>query len=99
MSSTKKDNHHIEIAKLKKKLRKTVPLKNSRKVLKFFKKSKGKIICLMDSDDFYHKDKITKVYDCFEKNKSYDFIQNLPIIIKNNDGAAAASNKSCEAKT
>ena len=49
-----------------------------------FKKSKGKIICLLDSDDFYHKDKIFKINDCFEKNKSYDFIQNLPIIIENN---------------
>ena len=38
-----------------------------------FKKSKGKIICLLDSDDFYHKDKIFKINDCFEKNKSYDF--------------------------
>ena len=49
-----------------------------------FKKSKGKIICLLDSDDFYHKDKIFKINDCFEKNKSYDFIQNLPIILENN---------------
>tara|TARA_B100001741_G_scaffold269953_1_gene237305 strand:+ start:751 stop:1551 length:801 start_codon:yes stop_codon:yes gene_type:complete len=49
-----------------------------------FKKSKGKIICLLDSDDFYHKDKIFKIHDCFEKNKSYDFIQNLPIIVENN---------------
>ena len=48
-----------------------------------FKKSKGKIICLLDSDDFYHKDKIIKVHDCFLKNKSFDFIQNLPIITKN----------------
>ena len=48
-----------------------------------FKKSKGKIICLLDSDDFYHKDKI-KINSCFEKNKSYDFIQNLPIIVENN---------------
>jgi len=45
---------------------------------------KGKIICLLDSDDFYHKDKIFKINDCFEKNKSYDFIQNLPIIVENN---------------
>ena len=49
-----------------------------------FKKSKGKIICLLDSDDFYHKDKIFKINDCFEKNRSYDLIQNLPIIVENN---------------
>jgi len=48
-----------------------------------FKKSKGKIISLLDSDDFFHKDKIIKIIKFFMNNKSYDFVQNLPVILDN----------------
>ena len=48
-----------------------------------FKKSKGKIICLLDSDDFFHEDKIIQVSNFFMNNKSYDFVQNLPVIVQN----------------
>ena len=48
-----------------------------------FKKSKGKIICLLDSVDFFHKDKIIQVSNFFMNNKSYDFVQNLPVILEN----------------
>ena len=48
--------------------------------LNLFKKSKGKIICLLDSDDFFHKSKIRSIVNYFEKNQDIDFVQNLPII-------------------
>ena len=45
-----------------------------------FNKSKGKIICLLDSDDFFHASKVKTVVDCFKENKNINFIQNLPLI-------------------
>ena len=48
-----------------------------------FNKSKGDLICLLDSDDFFHKDKIIKIIKFFMNNKSYDFVQNLPVILDN----------------
>ena len=46
-----------------------------------FKKSKGNIICLLDSDDFFSKNKVHKIVDTFEKNKNINFIQNLPLLL------------------
>jgi len=37
--------------------------------LQLYKKSKGKIICLLDSDDFFHKSKIKLIVDYFEQIK------------------------------
>jgi len=48
--------------------------------IKLFKKSKGSLICLLDSDDYFHKSKIEKIYKIFSKRKEIDFIQNLPYI-------------------
>jgi len=45
-----------------------------------FKKSKGQIICLLDSDDSFHKNKVKTVVNYFKKNKKINFIQNLPLI-------------------
>ena len=47
-----------------------------------FKKSKGSIICLLDSDDYYHNTKVAEVVKYFESNKKTQFLQNLPTIIK-----------------
>jgi len=48
--------------------------------LYLFKKSKGKILCLLDSDDYFHKQKIKKIVEYFDKNKNKELIQNLPKI-------------------
>jgi len=45
---------------------------------KLFDKSKGEIICLLDSDDYFDKLKVQKIVDEFKKKKSIEFIQNLP---------------------
>ena len=42
-------------------------------------KSKGEIICLLDSDDFFKKDKIKKIVKQFQKNKSYEILFDKPI--------------------
>lgn len=47
--------------------------------LKMFKKSKGKFIFLLDSDDFYRKNKLQIVVNHF-KNKNIKFIQDIPLI-------------------
>ena len=48
--------------------------------IRLFKKSKGSLICLLDSDDYFHKSKIEKIYKIFSKRKEIDFVQNLPYI-------------------
>lgn len=48
--------------------------------IRLFKKSKGEIICFLDSDDFFHKSKIKFIINYFKKNKDKKFVQNLPII-------------------
>ncbi len=48
-----------------------------------FKKSRGKIVCLLDSDDFFHKLKLEEILKYFILNNKVNFIQNLPIEIKN----------------
>lgn len=45
-----------------------------------FKKCKGSIICLLDSDDYFDRNKVEDVVQYFDKNKHNQFLQNLPII-------------------
>ena len=51
---------------------------------KSIQSSTGDIICLLDSDDFFRKDKIEKVVDFFLKNKNTNIVFDYPIIKKNN---------------
>jgi len=52
-------------------------------ILKTFKKAKGQIICLMDSDDLFSTNKLTEINNFFQKNKKYNFIFNFPKFKKN----------------
>jgi len=45
--------------------------------LSIFKKSRGEIVCLLDSDDEFQKNKVKKIAKYFEKKKNISFIQNL----------------------
>jgi len=47
---------------------------------KAFDKSHGKIICFLDSDDFFRKNKIFKIVNYFNKNSIADFVIDIPII-------------------
>ena len=57
--------------------------------LKAFKKafeiSKGDLIFLLDSDDYFDKEKIEKVVDFFENNKQAKIVFDCPFIVENND--------------
>ena len=46
-------------------------------LIKLFKKSKGEIICLLDSDDIFNLDKLSNINSYFEKNKKKNFLVNL----------------------
>ena len=48
--------------------------------IKLFKKSKGSLVFLLDSDDYFHESKIYEIQKVFSKKKGIDFIQNLPYI-------------------
>ena len=48
-------------------------------VKKSLKKAKGKIICLLDSDDFFKKNKIKSIVEFFKKNKKIEVIFDRPI--------------------
>jgi glycosyltransferase involved in cell wall biosynthesis len=48
-----------------------------------FKKSSGEIIFLLDSDDFFHKKKISSIINFFNKNKEKKIIFDLPFIYYN----------------
>ncbi len=39
-----------------------------------FKKAKGNIICFLDSDDYFRKNKLSKIELNFSKNKKLEFI-------------------------
>ena len=47
-------------------------------ISKAFKVSKGKLICLMDADDFFFKNKIMHINNFFIKNKNKNFVVNEP---------------------
>ena len=49
-----------------------------------FKKSKGEIIFFLDSDDFFHKNKLLSVMNKYNKNKNCKILYDLPIKKFNN---------------
>jgi len=47
--------------------------------------SKGDLIFLLDSDDYFAKNKIEKVIDYFNNNKNAKIVFDYPLIVKNNN--------------
>ena len=47
------------------------------------KKCKGEIVCILDSDDFFKKDKVEKIVKYFKVNKDKHLVLDLPIIFYN----------------
>jgi glycosyltransferase involved in cell wall biosynthesis len=72
---------HKNIKKIfnKKKLSKSGPINQFEAIEKAFLKSKGEFIFLLDSDDFFLKDKVRYFVNLFRKNKNLEFIQDNPI--------------------
>ncbi len=63
----------------KKKISKSGPLNQLEAIYKSFSKSKGKIIFLLDGDDFFLQKKVEVIVSYFNKNKNLKFIQDNPI--------------------
>ena len=78
-----KKNKKIRIFFNKNKKKKIAALDAMNGYIKLFKKSKGSLLCLLDSDDYFHKSKVQKISKIFSERKEIDFVQNLPYI-KNN---------------
>jgi len=58
-----------------------------------YKLSKGEIICLMDSDDYFHKKKIEKVVNYFKKNEETKVLFDYPILKKGKKISKVKKNK------
>ena len=49
-------------------------------IKKSLTKAKGKFIFLLDSDDYFHRNKISEIIHTFEKNKNFKYILDQPIL-------------------
>ncbi len=67
----------IKIIRNKKRSNISYALNQINGILKAFKKSRGDLICLMDSDDFFRKDKL-KIINREFKNQSISSLYNFP---------------------
>ena len=76
-----KNFKNIKLIRNNKKKFNSSPLNQMYGILCAFKKSKGNLICLLDSDDIFEKKKLKEVSDFFNRNKNIDLVANLP----NND--------------
>ncbi len=79
----KKNHNNIKVLKNKKRgeifsQNQFNAIRNSLKICK------GKIICILDSDDFFKKNKIRKVVNFFLKNKKSEIVFDLPVLFNNN---------------
>ena len=70
----------LKVYKNKKKKFKSGPLNQIYGISELFKKSKGKIIFLLDGDDQFKKNKLNILCKKFEKNKDLKFIQDQPYL-------------------
>ena len=72
----------IKVIRNKKKKFKSGPLNQISGIYEIFKKSKGDIIFLLDSDDYFKKNKIKSICKKFKENKNIQFIQDRPFVKK-----------------
>ncbi len=72
----------VKLIKNKFKISESGPLNQINGLINTFKKSKGKIICLMDSDDYFAKNKLMEINDYFNLNKKHSIAYNLPTTSK-----------------
>lgn len=63
---------------------KSGPLNQLKGILKIFKICKGDIICLLDADDNFFKDKLSKINHYFKKNRNLNCVYDIPKTQVNN---------------
>tara|TARA_B100001057_G_scaffold496285_1_gene597353 strand:+ start:3564 stop:4352 length:789 start_codon:yes stop_codon:yes gene_type:complete len=78
------ENYKNKISIIKNRVKKynSGPLNQIFGILKLFKKAKGKIIFLLDSDDYFYKKKVSSILNHFKKNSELNFIQDKPYSTK-----------------
>ena len=74
----------IKIIRNKKRSNKSAPLNQINGLIKAFKKSKGNIICLLDGDDYFKKNKLKKIFNFFCENKNQNILYDIPHIKSSN---------------
>jgi glycosyltransferase involved in cell wall biosynthesis len=71
-------NKNVKLIYNKKRFSKFSAFNQLHALIKAFKVSSGKIICLLDSDDFFEKNKLEEIEKYFSKNCNENFIQDIP---------------------
>ena len=74
----------IKIIRNKKRSNKSPPLNQINGLIQAFKQSKGKIICLLDGDDCFKKNKLKKIFNFFYKNQNQNILYDIPHIKSSN---------------
>ena len=69
----------IKLINNKSKKKKTGPLNQINGIIECFKKSKGNLICLLDADDVFKKNKLTEINKFFNDNKNLNCVFDMPI--------------------
>ena len=75
----KKNKLDLKILSNLKKEKNSGPINQIIAIKKSINLAKGKFIFLLDSDDFFHKDKISGIIDCFKKHRKNKMILDQPI--------------------
>ncbi len=68
----------VKLIKNKKKLYNSGPMNQINGLIQALKYSKGKIICLMDADDFFNRNKLLVINNYFKKNPNNKIVFNYP---------------------
>tara|TARA_B100001057_G_scaffold462859_1_gene516239 strand:+ start:1577 stop:2362 length:786 start_codon:yes stop_codon:yes gene_type:complete len=76
---------NIKLIKNNKKRKNSPALNQINGLKKAYSKSKGDIICLMDGDDYFKKEKLNEINKYFEIYKEKKILYNLPIVAKKNN--------------
>ena len=56
------------------------PLNQIHGIVELFNKSKGEIIFLLDGDDAFKKNKLSKIFEILKKDNNLDFVQDIPYL-------------------
>ena len=73
-----KNYKKIKLIRNKKRSNKSAPLNQINGLIRGFKKSKGNIICLLDGDDYFDKNKLRKIFKFFSKNNELNSLYDIP---------------------
>ena len=68
----------IKLILNKTKKKKSSPLNQINGLINCFNKSRGNLICLLDADDFYKKNKLSEINNFFQNNKKLNCVFDFP---------------------